>query len=249
MAQFTIKIYGERNTGTNYLHQLLEANLNAKLLPGVAPKVIQHIKPSTAFGEWVRDTYFNFTYTRNLGWKHMLIPPTQELEQIINCLNHLKFITLVKNPYSWLLSLSRRPYHHHSKSDSLEKFLTQEWRTVGRENAPKNFHSPIEMWNQKNRAYLELVHYLPGMCIKYEDLLADPQLVVNGISDSLGIPRNTQFFTNIQASTKKDNSNFDRYQDYYLNERWKEKYDENTLAIVSKGLDKSLVAELGYEIL
>jgi hypothetical protein len=33
-----IKIFGERNTGTNYLEQLIDNNLYIKQLPGVSPR-------------------------------------------------------------------------------------------------------------------------------------------------------------------------------------------------------------------
>ena len=43
-----IKIYGERNTNTNYLEQLIRLNLDAEQIPGVVPtylKTIQKILP------------------------------------------------------------------------------------------------------------------------------------------------------------------------------------------------------------
>ena len=64
-----IKVLGERNTGTNYLQQLLELNLDADLLPGTVPPFVPGSAP-----EFVRDAYFTLTGAANLGWIHAIAP-------------------------------------------------------------------------------------------------------------------------------------------------------------------------------
>ena len=36
----------------------------------------------------------------------------------------IRFVTLTKNPYSWLLSLYRRPYHAGEKAETFAEFLS-----------------------------------------------------------------------------------------------------------------------------
>ena len=50
-----IKIYGERNTNTNYLEKLIHLNLDAQQLPGVAPRYVKTIQKILPGKEWLRD--------------------------------------------------------------------------------------------------------------------------------------------------------------------------------------------------
>ena len=71
-----IKIYGERNTGTSYLEQLIVRNLNVDSLRGGIPRSIRRLFPNS---EYARDWYFRATRSRNLGWKHALVPSENQL--------------------------------------------------------------------------------------------------------------------------------------------------------------------------
>jgi len=74
-----IKIYGERNTNTNYMSKLIELNLNAIEIPGVVPPIIMKMQKVFPGKELVRDIYFYLTYGKTLGWKHTSIKPPNKL--------------------------------------------------------------------------------------------------------------------------------------------------------------------------
>src|SRR5690554_5707917 len=98
-----IKVYGERNTGTNYLEQLLELNVDLPRLPGVVPSFVARLDRGA---EASRDAWFRLTRRWNLGWKHQAAPtPAQRASW--RC-GGVLFVTLTKNPYSWALSMHRR---------------------------------------------------------------------------------------------------------------------------------------------
>ena len=61
----SIKIFGERNTGTNYLRKLIEENLEVALLKGSISK-----GSIFTLREWTKDLFFILTKGKNLGWKH-----------------------------------------------------------------------------------------------------------------------------------------------------------------------------------
>ena len=61
-----IKIYGERNTNTNYISKLIQLNLNVQEVPGVAPPHIQHLQEMLPGKELVKDLYFYLTVTIQL---------------------------------------------------------------------------------------------------------------------------------------------------------------------------------------
>ncbi|NPA93438.1 MAG: hypothetical protein GXO56_07140, partial [Chloroflexi bacterium] len=86
-----LKIYGERNTGTNYLSQLVALNLpQVRLLPGVVPRWLQLFFPRA---EAPRDLYFQWTFKRNLGWKHAMAPTAEQLAHVAYSPQDLYFVT------------------------------------------------------------------------------------------------------------------------------------------------------------
>ena len=118
-----IKLYGERNTNTNYISKLIQLNLDAEEVPGIVPSHVMgfRIRPGM---ELIRDIYFSLTYKKNLGWKHTRVKPASELRKYAILKSDISFLTITKNPYSWLLSLYRNPYHqYHKKKPDFETFL------------------------------------------------------------------------------------------------------------------------------
>ena len=97
-----LKIYGERNTGTNYLEQLLLVNLAH--LPRDIQGKIQYISSPTG------DIISPEESAQHLGWKHRLLEPSF-LQALHIKQEDIRIVTLTKNPYSWLLSLHKRPYN------------------------------------------------------------------------------------------------------------------------------------------
>ena len=248
MKKPLLKIYGERNTGTNYLKKLIALNLDVDILPGVIPKgvwLLQKIMPGK---ELIRDLYFALTYSRNLGWKHTIVKPNGELQKCRVCSGELAFVTLTKNPYSWLLSLYNRPYHLYIREQmNFVTFLTSPWRTVHRENAKDRALLPIDMWNKKNLSYLSLNQGFPTLNIRFEDLLADPERIIRLISDSFSLDLNVEQFRNYNQSTKGEKKDSNYYRDYYLNERWKEKLTSQAYTIINERLDDRVMNHFEYE--
>lgn len=258
-----IKIYGERNCGTTYLHQLLQGNLGPILLRGVVPWYIHRTARSVgsavrAIGgdgwsvqERVKDAWFASTMRFNLGWKHMRPLSGRQLSAL-SISHDALFLTLTKNPYSWLLSLYRRPYHRGPVVGDLSftRFLTTPWLPVRRENLDSVAGlTPISLWNLKNRAYLDIAPDLHVMNLTYEQLLSDPESVTMRIAAACGkeiVPR----FVNVRNSTKGDaGRDFSTYRDYYLSEKWRPAIDPMSYQVINEGIDKELVTHFGYELI
>jgi hypothetical protein len=253
-----IKIYGERNTGTNYLQQLIKLNFNVALLKGVAPQCIFYpglavdLMLPTLFKNYplydrIEDMYFKLKSSKNLGWKHTLVS-SNIMEKIKAHKNDVFFITLTKNPYSWLLSLYNKPYSYASNENlpHFEQFLIEPWKTLERENHPKSFENPIVMWNQKNKSYMQLKSNFHTINIRYEDMLSDPKLIIDCISEQLNITKKHGSFKNLKKSTKEDKKNFNYYQNYYLKEIWKEKLNNKSIVTINKYLDEDVMNYFGY---
>jgi Sulfotransferase domain len=245
-----VKIYGERNAGTNYIIKLLEENLEATMLPGVVPRTVGRAQRLLPGKEWLRDLYFSRSFHQNFGWKHALVVP-HRLVAVGAKERNVGFITITKNPYSWLLSMHRRPYHYASiRKTSFEDFLQTSWPTVRREHAA-SFANPVYLWNQKNGAYQELAKVLPTLSIRYEDVLADPEAVVQSAATFLGVKRKGGEMRNVLESTKENDSgkDFSYYQSYYLQERWRDSLTERSIGLINQHLDRSLMQYFGYRLL
>lgn len=246
-----VKIYGERNTNTNYLSQLIGLNLKAEEIPGVVPARIMALQRRLPGNELVRDLYFFFNYGQTLGWKHTCVKPAAVLSRRAVMRSHeVCFVTLTKNPYSWLLSLHRNPYHQRyvGKPD-FETFLRTPWRTLRRENTAKVLRSPIELWNLKNAAYLQLAS-LDALNLTSESLIEDPEAVIDRISRQFSIDRRSARFVNYERSTKRETGkDHGYYQDYYRNERWRNELSAEAIAIINEGIDQELMARFGFAVL
>lgn len=244
------KIYGERNTGTNYLAKLLARNFTVEQLPGVVPVFVgnlQHLLPGR---EWLRDVYFQTTFRSNLGWKHSRADADWVKARYKRSVESVGFITITKNPYSWLISMDRKPYHYKGKTpDSLEELVRLPWRTCGRDNIGRPSCNAAELWNIKNRAYLDLAQQLPTVNLRYEDLITSPESAIDEVTEILGLKRISSKFQNYEESTKDTSKSFEYYRDYYLNEVWKQELTARASSYISSHLDAELMKAFNYAVL
>ena len=243
-----LKLYGERNTGTNYLSELCARNYAVNLLRGTVPRSWAR---SVRQREWGLDLYFRLTTRGNLGWKHRMAPDKEELKRSSVPAKQLLFITLTKNPYAWLVSLHRRPYHNRSSFSSWLGFLATPWQTVGREHHPEPFLNPIVMWNEKNASYLRLAEVGSCVNLRYEDLLADPGGVCGQFAQEYGLTSQGGDFINIEQGAKgvDKERDFHYYQDYYQNQRWRRKLTPESIELINQHLNPHLLAAFSYEML
>ena len=226
--------------------RLIRHNLDIRLLPGVFRKNHRHIiaekdvhtlarEKNLPQREAMIDFYFQETFHENLGWKHALVKPIDHLKQYKICANNLSFVTITKNPYSWLLSFYRHPYHQYwRQTPDFRTFLTTPWRTVGRENAPREFSSPVELWNQKNASYIQLQQQFPTANLSYEDILSDPKRTVESIQQMSSCDWKRQTFLHVDKLPGEKNKNFLFYQKYYLEEQWKQELPSDVIGVINE---------------
>jgi len=246
-----VKIYGERNTGTNYLSQLIRLNLEVEELPGIVPNYIMDIQRLLLGEEVVRDIYFTITCRYNLGWKHTCVKSDEVIKTYGVAKKHnLSFVTVTKNPYSWLLSLYRRPYHQYwREKPNFEKFLRTPWKTVGRDGVRKMLPSPVELWNIKNSSYLKLENSFPCLNLRYEDVLYDPESAIQLIAETFFYEMRSARFQNLESSTKEGDKDYGFYLDYYLTEEWKNELSPRAISIINERLSSDLMNFFGYYLL
>lgn len=246
-----LKTYGERNTNTNYLWELVERNLDVVQVPGTVPPRVRWLQDTLPGRELVRDVYFARTFAENLGWKHACVPPPETLERYAGYRDDVAFVTITKNPYSWLLSLHRRPYHqYYRRKPGLIDFLQRPWRTIGRDRLKGPLKNPIELWNEKNRSYFNLDD-ARTLRLTTESTFVDPAKVIEEISQQLGIARKAEVFVGYEQPTKEQDAGKDTayYQRYYLDEAWRTELSEEAVRLINASVDRELMERFGYSLI
>lgn len=241
-----IKISSERNTGTNYLVQLIENNFVVDRLGGeqltyplsYIQKTLNLILP----GKFLKGYFFVFAYPFNLGWKHGCVDSPQQLRKYPIVKKNSVFIIIVKNLYSWLLSLQHRP-HQNIPPMSFSDFIRSQWRTLPPDRlARKNLENPLPLWNEKVGSYSQVIDHMPSMVIRYEDLLENAEVHLQALSEKFNITRKTMNFVNWFESTKKDyHRDLEYYREYYLKEILRDKITSADIQYIYMHLNPDLI--------
>lgn len=258
MTVTRIKIFGERNTGTNFVENLVRDNLAVGLCPGNLPRILQGtynlvyraLPYPLAFRlvEGDRDRRFAAHFDRHAGWKHARTPNLPAGRSRYP--DGLGFIAVVKDPYAWLLSLHRRPYQgvRHSFAAPLPfaEFLRAPWPTVGREHAPAEYPNPVRMWNDKVAAYDALHAHGPAMVVAYERVIEDIEGFVREAAATFGLEAPARVRIR-SASTKKDDSrSTEDIVRHYRSRDWAKGLSAEDLAFIDAELDQALRERFGY---
>lgn len=245
-----LKLYGERNTSSRYVAALIRKNLRVRLVRSNKFMLIDDWQRRLPGKEWLRDLYFRFTYSQNLGWKHAKVRSREELSVAKELYPDLMYVTLTKNPYSWLLSLYRRPYHMYlgDPKPSFEEFLSMPRKTLGRDDMSEKFATPIELWNVKNRSYLSLDDELT-VRLKSEEVLEDPAAALSRIALVKSLKWKEKEFVDYKQSTKGESKTSEDYRRYYLAEEWREQLTPESTQIINRSIDRDLMDYFGYNLI
>lgn len=199
LADRFIKVFGERNTGTRALIQMLGALDGVCLRPTDAPAVL-NLGRNAALRAQIdqmltgkrrrhyRDAVLDMEHLSacpTLAWKHAA--PIWD-DAFVR--HEASVIFMVRNPYAWAVSLARRPYHRHDvHSEDVLPFVCQPWLTLRRDNLVPILASPMDLWNLKTAAYMRFVDLagIGARILKFEDFVNDPVAVVRCTLDGFGI--------------------------------------------------------------
>lgn len=183
-----IKIYGERNSGTNLLQAICSGSSfyhNAKTKAFDIPIV-----------------------TRQFGWKHFF---GFHDESIKKDGEETLFIGIVRNPYDWTMALYNTKHHIPMPNRQMNGFLLNEWysvelkptsKTYGKEiMGDRNWHTGKRYKNifelRKNKL-LYLCETMPKIAknyvfIRYEDLCLDVDKIMNNIKTKYNLKINDKY--------------------------------------------------------
>lgn len=237
MTTERIKVFGERNSGTNLLIQLLQQVPQLDVLPGGSPqwlrRTLRHCPQRTR--EAALDRWDQHVYPQTLGWKHAFITDdtARRLHQ-----SGTACVALVKHPLSWLVSLRLNPYH--LRADGVGGLAHIKLR---RERLPNPVEDIGDLWRIKHSRYVDLADRGLLQILRFEDLISDQQGAVHTLLDSLGVKHNT--IQAVQRDVKGPGRSAATIADHYATEAWRSQCDSSDLLWFST-LDHRLLDRLNY---
>ena len=254
-----VKLYGERNSGTNVLHYAINLNFACEVLTGNAHISEERIEHSldqlglaglerAQFREHVLDDAIFRDLDSNLGWKHG-VPPYSVIRAYPRLAGTL-FLVITKDPYNWLLSFHQRPYHKlYSQELDFSGFIRHYWITVRRENLPLALlENPVQLYSLKLEGYQQLSklasHFLH---IRYSDFLNDFEGTMNALARFL--PHKQATWTLPLDSLKREALDFYDYQRKYADPDRLKAISAEDRAYINAYLDSALLSRWGYELL
>lgn len=250
MKNRCVKIFGERNTSTNALKELIESNEIATVFHGgartISPASFRVARLLTtlekALGrqqyplrEWAMDFAFKGCKASN-AWKHTCT----DFEDVSDLAGHIVLVC-VRHPSSWLLALHRRPYHALSQPPkSFEGFLEMSWKTLGRDRTERKVLTPPELYNRKIKGYFELLDAIESVggqfaFVRFEDFAIDQVSVLRGLP--FGPEIEGKDIQPVRKSTKDPSKDHNYYRNYYGNELWRADISSDAQNMIIDAID------------
>ena len=238
-----VKIFGERNTGTNALSRIIEANSAARCLPATSgelnPLLGRIGNTSWLPGKRMRERLLDSIFEGRsplCAWKHCAtnFPDAAAFEGVL-------VLFTIRHPASWLVSLFKRPYQRLERQPStLAEFLNSKWETTGRERLGHASFRPLELLQVKLDSYSAVVDKLTQRAIghrfvRFEDIVLNQAALYSSIAPEL--EKASADFRELETSTKDNSKTLEDYRDYYGNERWRE---------ALTGLEASIDAQIDW---
>ena len=251
-----IKVFGERNTGTRALLRMLGMQPEVSLRP-VGAQAVLNLAENRVLREQIdlmfsgrirrqyRDAVLDMEHAGEcptLAWKHAA--PDWDAAFVAK---QAHVVFCVRNPYSWVISLAKHPYHKHDRRlNSLEAFVGMPWLTMRRDNLGPILASPLALWNRKNAAYLAFMQAaeVPTGTMSFEGFVATPVVEVKRIPGQFAIPSND--VRAVEVSTK-DNRSAAEISERYVREAWRDSLNADLVRSINAKINWEVAEAFGYK--
>ena len=256
MHSYYFKVYGERNSGTNYIQRVLRRNVSQQELVGDHKNIYSLAKEfSNCLQPFDQDAYIDSIYDiemnrilySDFGWKHAAPPVEIIVRSSIKKLT--VFVFILKHPYFWLRSMFRKPFHIYGRANTFAEFIRLPMMLSQRDLLPGWIAlTPIEIWTEKVRRYAELCSQagIRAVVYRYEDLLLDFDKQILRVSRVL-TPK-SDIFENMIESTKNESLQFEDYRTKYDLSRVSEVLSKEDSAYVREHLSNDVLKWSGYTL-
>jgi len=258
-----LKIYGERNTGTNFLKELCRKNFAKPVLSqsysNCDEEIDQLLNDYPGDKRLMRTIITNRLYdlesqrrmSELLGWKHMR-PPVDFLKSEPELAARTLFIVIVKHPVFWALSFHKRPYHDYFYANTrrmeFSDFIRHMFIPTGRDNVEALYYTSIvDLYADKVDGYRELAELgVSFELVRYEDLLLDAPGFVDRIARRYGIRLRKPEIYIPDESTKRDERQLSDFQAQYDVENVRSFVSPEDFAFILSRFGRDRLSWLGY---
>jgi hypothetical protein len=179
-------------------------------------------------------------------WKHTIIDNIVVRNKIKNVLK----IVMVRDPYFWLRSLEKKRYTLESKSrnpNDINQLLVKPCKL-----RTHKFSNCVQLWNYYYKNYLNLLSKDRTLYISYEQLIFEPEKVINVLSEYIQLKPTYEMKDIITIMRQPSNKRAKNHKDavaYNKNSNnRKNVYDPSIQTFIQKNLDKELMKIFGYQI-
>ena len=167
---------------------------------------------------------FSLKLTWHYGWKHFFGHKTDQIKQSQETL----FFGIVRNPYNWINSMVKRPYHVPVENIPLHNFLFKEWYSIYDEKSHGDMIGREIMEDRcwlDNSRYKNIFHMrkckllflkenMPQLTsnyylVRYEDLCKDTDAILDEISNRFTIKRR-DYITPIEINNQHISKNLEK---------------------------------------
>ncbi|MEX0970653.1 MAG: hypothetical protein WD046_09450 [Paracoccaceae bacterium] len=251
-----IRVLGERNTGTRAMAQMIKAlphireNFSQPLDPKAQPildlleraaKIEQQEIGGNAKQSALSDAV-SLAKPRVACWKHAMLGWDDSFASLSGAL------LSQRNPYSWVIALFARPYHHVGRRISaLSTFIETPWLSIPRERMDLVVASPAALWNAKQAGAQRFAASaeIPTAFVSFEPFLADPVATLAAALEALGLdPAGLRPL----AHSTKTNEPIDAVQARHAAEPWRNWLTSAQVSMINAHLDPAVMQAAGYEI-
>jgi hypothetical protein len=192
MINKSFVIYGERNSGTNFLETLITGQ-SYHLSHNIAAFNIPVINSSI-------QEYFRSDY----GHKHFFGFHDEEIKTASNVI----FIGIIRNPYDWIMALNKSLHHIPPVNHKIKDFLLNEWYSIQHNKQSTDYQKEFfrdrdfctglrykNIFAMRSKKLRYLYHTMPTLAknyelIRYEDLCKDPWSIISRWSKKYYLPLN-----------------------------------------------------------
>lgn len=190
------------------------------------------------------------------GWKHGHYCAPWVLGREVHVL------TIVKNPYSWLVSLYK--YWSNNKhmvgpnltGVSFDQFVRNKTEFERQQGIPFLYRAanPVQFWNDMNFHWMSIrIDSKKSLMIPYEFLLENTEEVIKSIGIEFGIKTKENFnYTDCKFEAGEEKPTIDKNskveKEYYKEKKYLSFYNTDLLNFVNCQLDQYVLGSLGYSI-
>lgn len=255
-----IKVYGERNSGTNFVEKTILRSYDIRIIWNIPDVPQERRKAIETCGlpilsarflierAW-DDIYFEHRL-KSRGWKHEKLSDDSLGEYDAAADGKCGFVFVVRNPFDWSRSMHRNPFHAlQPVPEDFAAFIRSPWALVKRDCVDRDYlETPILLWKMKVAEYVRLASERRGLLIRYEDLLHKPNDGLAAFNTFLGADSSSLVFPEKSArSFIDDNRTFASFRSEYSLGTARRKTKSEDAAFIEDIIGRDLLLEVYRE--